>query len=147
MKAQDIMTSEPIFITPDESTVAAARIMRDAKIGMVPVVEDPQSMRLVGVITDRDITVRCYAAGHGQECRVRDHMSGRPLQTAHPGDSIDRIATEMEDAQVRRIPIVDERDRLVGIIAQADIATKVGPSQPDLVETVLELISKPALVV
>ncbi len=146
MKASDIMTSDPAVVTPDDPIARAAEIMRDQDIGLVPVVDDRSRMNLAGVITDRDIAIRCVAERHDSRCRVRDHMTANRIDTVRPDTDLREVATKMETERVRRIPVVDERNRLQGIIAQADIARKVGPSDPGLVEQVLERISEPSRV-
>lgn len=143
MKARDIMTSGLHVITQREPVWRAAEIMRDLDIGLVPVVDDPKTMHLVGVITDRDITVRCVAKKHGMSCTVADHMSAGHIDTVHPDDDVDAVITLMERDQVRRIPVVSDDNRLTGVIAQADLATKVGPKNPQQIEEVLQRVSSP----
>lgn len=123
MKARELMTSDPECLTRADSVQRAAQLMRDLDVGLIPVVDDRSSMRLAGVITDRDIAIRHVAEGHN-ECTVGDHMSTGNVRTVAPNDSNEDVLRTMRDAQVRRVPVVDEGDRLVGIIAQADIATK-----------------------
>ena len=120
MKARDIMTANPRTVTPDDSVSRAAEIMREADVGVVPVVEDSGSMRLAGLITDRDIAVRIVAEGRDHRATVREIMSSG-LATVRPDDDVDRVTELMKAEQVRRIPVC-EGDRLVGIIAQADVA-------------------------
>ncbi|HEY8470760.1 MAG TPA: CBS domain-containing protein, partial [Longimicrobiales bacterium] len=122
MKARDIMTSDLKVVTPNDPVSRAAEIMRDANVGIIPVVEDTSSMRLRGVITDRDIAVRHVAERHTQECRVGDHMTSDRIDTVRPDTDVDEVVRLMERDQIRRIPVVDEGQRLVGIIAQADLA-------------------------
>ncbi|MEO5511257.1 MAG: CBS domain-containing protein, partial [Longimicrobiales bacterium] len=117
MKARDLMTANPECVTPDESLQRAAQIMRDQDVGAVPVVEDRSTMRLTGVITDRDITIRHVAEGHKGDETVRAHMSS-DVRTVGPDASADEVLNTMREAQVRRVPVV-EGDRLIGIIAQA----------------------------
>ncbi len=117
MRARDIMTPNPLVVTPSDPVSHAAEIMRDAEIGIVPVVDDRERRHLVGVITDRDIAVRCVASQHIP------------------------VLASMTHARVRRIPVVAEGNRLVGMISQADLATKLGPAQPLDVEKVLESVS------
>lgn len=143
MKARDIMTPNPAVVTPDAPISRAAEIMRDLDVGIVPVVDDVSSMRLEGVLTDRDIAVRCVALRHDPNCRVADHMSARNIDTARPDADIGDVIAKMEKDRVRRIPIVDEHKRLVGIIAQADLAVKLGPKEPREVEHLLERVSEP----
>jgi CBS domain-containing protein len=123
MKARDLMTSNPECVTADDTIQRAAQIMRDQDVGAVPVVDDRNSMRLAGVITDRDIAIRHVAEGHRSDDRVRDHMSAN-VRSVSPDDSSDDVLRAMRDAKVRRVPVVEAGDRLVGIIAQADIATE-----------------------
>ena len=94
--------------------------MRDSDVGVVPVVDDAGSMRLAGVVTDRDIAVRVVAEGRDRSTHVRDVMSAG-LATVGPDDDLDRVTEVMKAQQVRRVPVC-EGDRLVGIIAQADVA-------------------------
>lgn len=143
MKAREIMTRDPQVVTADDPVSRAAEIMRDIDVGIVPVVDDRSSMRLRGVITDRDIAVRHVAERHQQDCRVGDHMTGGRLDTVDPDADAHEVTERMRRDQVRRIPVV-EGDRLVGIIAQADVAVGLGPREPQEVEQTLEQISKPA---
>jgi CBS domain-containing protein len=140
MKAREIMTTNPESVTPSDSVQSAARIMRDSDVGIVPVVDDQQSRRLRGVITDRDITVRCVAEGRDGNCRVSDLMSN-DLVTARPDDDVGQIMDRMKSEQIRRVPIVDDNNCLVGIVAQADLALD-GPSDRAVGE-VVEKISEP----
>jgi len=142
MKARDIMTSDIEVVTPNDPVSRAAQLMRDADVGIIPVVDDPSNMRLRGVITDRDIAVRHVAERHQQECRVGDHMTDSGLDTVSPDTDIEQVASLMEREQVRRIPVVEDGDRLVGIIAQADLAREEAPSAKRVGE-VLEGISEP----
>ena len=122
MKASELMTSNPECVTREDSLQWAAQIMRDHDTGFLPVVDDRSTMHLNGVITDRDITVRAVAEGLIGG-RVADCMSVGSLRTVRPDDGDSDVLRAMQDAQVRRIPVVDEGERLVGVIAQADIAT------------------------
>jgi CBS domain-containing protein len=143
MRARDIMTPNPRVVTPDETVAAAAQLMRELDVGLIPVVDDADSMRLKGVITDRDIAVRHVAERHSDDCRVSAHMS-EGLTTASPDDDVDAVMDRMQREQIRRIPVVEDGDRLVGIIAQADLATDVGPGAPASVAKTVEKISEPA---
>lgn len=138
-KARDIMTANPQCVTPDDTVTRAAEIMRDSDVGVVPVVEDQGTMRLAGVLTDRDIAVRVVAEGrNSNEIRTREIMSSG-LSVVDPNDDVNRVMELMKRDQVRRIPVV-EGERLVGIIAQADIATDVGSDRKtgDVVEKISE---------
>ena len=138
MKARDIMTSNPQCVTADESITRAAEIMRSADVGVVPVVEDSGSMRLAGVVTDRDIAIRVVAEGRDGNTSIRDVMTSN-TKTVGPDDSIDRVTEIMKSEQVRRVPVC-EGDRLVGIIAQADVAREGKDSKTG---DVVQKISQP----
>jgi CBS domain-containing protein len=146
MKAKDLMTPDPFAVTPQETVARAAQLMRDLKVGCIPVLQDQHSRKLVGMITDRDIATRCVASGHSADCTVGSHMTGAPLHTVLAESDQKEIVDKMEHAQVRRIPVVSPENQLLGIVAQADIATKLGPIQPILVEEMVEAVSRPPLV-
>jgi CBS domain-containing protein len=124
MKIQDIMTKNPSCVTPDASVREAAQVMKQEDVGIVPVVDGQSERRLVGVVTDRDIAIRCIADGKDGNCRVRDVMSTSDLATCHENDDVDNVMDAMRSEKVRRIPIVDERGSLVGIVSQADVLRK-----------------------
>jgi CBS domain-containing protein len=142
MKAQDIMTRDPSCVTANASVREAAQVMKSDDVGIVPVVESNDSRRLVGVVTDRDIAIRCVAEGKDGSCKVSDVMSASELSTCRESDNIDDVMDVMGKEQVRRIPIVDERGSLVGIVAQADVARKSNDS--DNVKETVERISEPS---
>jgi CBS domain-containing protein len=123
MKAHEIMTSKPEVVTPNDPISRAAQIMRDKDVGLVPVVRDTSSMVLEGVITDRDIAVRHIADGHTNDCSVASHMSREHISAVDQSDDVQTVLATMERAEVRRVPVTDKGGKLVGIIAQADIAT------------------------
>ncbi len=142
MRVQEIMTKEPSCVTPDATVREAAQVMKREDVGIVPVVESGAERRLVGVVTDRDIAIRCVADGKDGSCRVRDVMSAGDLATARPNDDVNDVMSVMGREQVRRIPIVDERGSLVGIVAQADVARKA--RNEARVENTVEAISQPS---
>ena len=142
MQARDIMTADPVAVTPDDTVARAAEIMRDTDVGIVPVVDDLAGRRLRGVITDRDIAIRHVAERHTDDCTVASHMS-TDIAAATPDEDVNTVMARMRLGQVRRIPVVADGERLVGIIAQADLATELGPRDPERVETTLERISEP----
>jgi CBS domain-containing protein len=141
MKVHDIMTRDPACVTPDATVREAAQVMKREDVGIVPVVDAQDSKTLVGVITDRDIAIRCVADGRDGTQRVRDCMSANKLATCRENDDVNRVMDAMRTEQVRRIPIVDERGSLVGIIAQADIVRKA--TNDARAEDTIEKISQP----
>jgi CBS domain-containing protein len=131
MNARDIMTPMPAAVTPSARVFEAAEIMKYEDVGCVPVVSDIVSRRLVGVITDRDISVRCTARRHGVGCEVGQHMTPLPLQTVSADTEVSQIVTKMEAAHVRRVPVVDASGSLIGIVSEADLVAKL-PEQEAL---------------
>jgi CBS domain-containing protein len=117
-RVRDTMTPDPRAVAPDESIAEAARLMRDQDVGSLPVIEEG---RLVGMLTDRDITVRVIAEGRSpQTATVGEVFSHNPV-TVEPNEDLAEALRLMARHQVRRLPVV-ESDRLVGILAQADVA-------------------------
>ena len=141
MKIQDIMTKDPSCVTPDATVREAAQVMSRENVGIIPVVDERSAKRLVGVVTDRDIAIRCVAEGKDGTCSVRDVMSADKLATCAEGDDVDSLMETMRSEKVRRIPIVDERGSLVGIVSQADVVRKARDGQN--AERTVERISEP----
>lgn len=146
MQARDIMTSDPKTVRKSDTLETAAQIMRDADVGLVPVVDggNGSSLKLVGVITDRDIVIRHVAEGHGPGHKVEEVMSTDNLATCSPDDEVESIMEAMRAAQVRRVPVV-ENGALVGIVAQADLALDVGEDRAvgETVEKISRPVSRP----
>ena len=119
MNICDIMTERVISISEDEPVVAAARLMKQNNIGALPVRDEKGKLK--GIVTDRDIVLRCVAANINlQDVRIGEIMS-RNLVTASPFDDAEKAAVKMGESQVRRLPVTDN-GVLVGIVALGDIA-------------------------
>jgi CBS domain-containing protein len=121
MKASELMTPCPDVVTPDDSITCAAEVMHYTDDAFVPVVRDRENPVLVGVITARDVVVRCVARHHPLTCRVRDHMTPMPLHTLFPSDDIRDVARLMCDRDVRRIPVVTADGVLSGVVHEPDL--------------------------
>jgi CBS domain-containing protein len=143
MKARDVMTHHPTVITPDETIRRAAELMRDRHVGMLPVIDDLRECRLRGVLTDRDIVVRCIAEGHGLDSTVREHMTARHLTTVRADDDVTMVAHKMRRDHVRRIPVTADNGRVAGVVAVVDLATRLQPADPALVEGIEREASAP----
>jgi CBS domain-containing protein len=115
---QEAMTSNPTAITPDTTVQEAARLMKSEDVGALPLVEDG---RLTAVVTDRDLAIRALAEGRGPETPVSE-IASQDLVTVDPQQGLDEAARLMAGHQVRRLPVVEEDGRLVGMLAQADLA-------------------------
>jgi CBS domain-containing protein len=144
MKISEIMSKNPRSVSPDTPVSEAARVMKEEDVGLVPVVERVGGAetrgRLVGVVTDRDIAIRHVAEGRAADAPVSEVMSGG-VKTCGPNDSVEDAMALMGREQVRRLPIVDERGSLVGVVAQADLARMSGKDRQ--VEKTVEMISQP----
>jgi CBS domain-containing protein len=121
MKASDLMTPSPACCTPDDDAQAVARKMLEFDCGSIPVVDERNTGRIIGVVTDRDLACRCLAWGTGPETKVSDIMT-REISCCSPEADALEIERVMTERQVRRVPIVDGGGHVVGIVAQADLA-------------------------
>ncbi len=134
----EIMTRDVMTISPTDNVRRAAQMMDDLNVGAIPVCDED---RLIGMVTDRDITVRATSAGEQpEETMVRDVMSIN-VKTCFEDQPVDEVMEQMRDIQIRRVPVVDhETHRLVGIVSLADVATKHSAE----VDRTLEKISTPS---
>ncbi len=139
-KCSEVMTREPVCCEPSDPIPRAAELMKREDVGSVPVVESRADNRLVGIVTDRDIVVKLVAEGRKVEsATVRDTMTPHPV-CCREDDDVSRAVALMEERQVRRMPVVTADGRLSGIIAQADIATRLHRDRTtgELVEAISE---------
>ena len=118
MKVSEVMTSDVQTVTPDQSAREAASFMLRAEAGSIPVTEGD---KVIGMITDRDIAVRGVAEGRGPDTPVRDLMSDDVISVRLDDDCRD-VASKMSEAQVRRLPVIDEQNKLCGIVSLGDLA-------------------------
>jgi CBS domain-containing protein len=131
---QDVMTSNPCTIDADKPVAYAAKLMKQENVGIAPIVE---GNRLVGTLTDRDIVLRVIAEGKDpQTISVREVASTAPV-TVDPQEDLDEALRLMATHQVRRLPVVEEDGRVVGVLAQADVAEEAKPKKTgELVEEI-----------
>ena len=136
MKVSEVMTREVQTIQPDQPVQEAASFMLSADAGSIPVTEGE---RLIGMITDRDIAVRGVAKGRGPDTPVRDLMSNDVI-CARIDDDCDDVANKMSEAQVRRLPVIDEQQKLCGIVSLGDLARE---TDNESAHEALEGVSQP----
>jgi CBS domain-containing protein len=138
---RDTMSANPQAVSPDQPVIEAARLMRSEDVGSLPVVEGE---RLVGVLTDRDITLRVVAEGKDSNATsVGDVLSSDPV-TVTPDEGLDEALAKMARHQVRRLPVVEDDRRLVGVLAQADVAREARDKETgELVQEISESSSRP----
>jgi CBS domain-containing protein len=133
---RDAMTTNPSTIDADQDVAAAAKLMKEQDVGVAPIVEGGQ---LFGVLTDRDITVKVVAEGKDpQSTKVRD-IASKDVITIDPQQDLDEALRMMAQHQVRRLPVVEEDGKIVGILAQADVALQAEEAKTG---EVVEEISK-----
>ena len=118
---REIMTSNPSTVEPNKTVVEAARIMKQEDAGVVPVTENG---RLTGMVTDRDIAIRVVAEGKDPQSTTVREVASTDLVTIDPQQDLDEALRLMAKHQIRRLPVVEEDGRLVGVVAQADVARK-----------------------
>jgi CBS domain-containing protein len=123
---REVMTSKLCSIDTDKTVAYAAKMMRDEDVGIAPIVDGD---RLVGVLTDRDIAVRVVAEGRDPEQVKVTEVASRDVVTLDPQQDLDEALRLMARHQVRRLPVVEEDGRLVGVVAQADVAQEADERQ------------------
>jgi len=122
-QVRELMTKNPRTVKPDASAIDAAKLMRDEDAGVAPIAEGDG--RLVGLVTDRDIAIRVVAEGKDPgKTKVTD-IASQNLVTIDPQQDVDEVLRLMARHQVRRLPVVEEDGKLVGIVAQADVARHI----------------------
>ena len=140
MHVRNVMTENPACCTPDTNLQEVARMMVENDCGCVPVVEDQETRKTVGVVTDRDITCRAVAEGKDPtQMTARDVMTDNVV-TVTPETDVSDCCNVMEENQVRRVPVVNEQGSCCGMVAQADIARD---TSNDKTAQVVERVSKP----
>lgn len=140
--ARDIMTDSPAVATAETTARDAARMMEDNDCGSLPVVEGRDSMKLVGMVTDRDLALRILGRGQDPNTPIREAMT-RNVSSVKQNDDLDAVEHVMSGQQVRRVPVVDDQGRVIGIIAQADLARELESVGRKDFSRVVEKISQP----
>src|SRR3954447_18526713 len=131
---RDLISSNPCSIDADQPVAYAAKMMRDEDVGLAPIVEGD---RLVGTVTDRDIAIRVVAEGKDPESTKVMEIASTDLVTVDPLQELDEALRLMAQHQVHRLPVVEEDGRLVGVVAQADVARSADDSRTgELVEEI-----------
>jgi CBS domain-containing protein len=121
-KCNEVMTKNPVCCLPGDMAVKAAELMRNDHIGSIPVIENGQTKKLVGILTDRDLTLKIVAEGLDAKSTKVETVMTRKVVTCSAEDDLQKAVDAMSKYQLRRIPIVDDDNKILGIIAQADVA-------------------------
>lgn len=136
----DVMTRDVQTVSPQETVQRAAQLMDELNVGAIPVLDGG---KLVGMITDRDITVRSTAAGQDPGATMVTEVMSTDVRTCTADQSVQDVLDQMADVQIRRIPVLDDAGQIIGIVSLGDVATKdsadidralddiSSPSEPD----------------
>jgi CBS domain-containing protein len=121
-KCKNVMTKETIWCLPSDTVTKAANLMKSGNIGSIIVIENEQTQKLVGIVTDRDLALKVVAEGlNAKSTKVESVMTSK-MVTCLADDDLQKVLDAMAEHQLRRIPVVDDDHKVVGIIAQADVA-------------------------
>ena len=140
-KCNEVMTKNPVCCRPDDMVVKVAQLMQSENIGSIPVIENEQTQKLVGIVTDRDLALKIVAEGQDAKSTKVEAVMTRKVVTCRAEDDLQKAMDAMSENQLRRIPIVDNDNKILGIISQADVATRV--NQPDKTAAMVKGISEP----
>lgn len=139
-KCNEIMTKDPVCCLPNVMVAEAAKLMKSENIGSIPVIENEQTKKLVGIVTDRDLTLKIVAEGRDAKSTKVEAVMTRKVVTCRAEDDLQKALDAMSENQLRRIPVVDNVNKILGIIAQADVATRI--NQPEKTAEMVKQISK-----
>lgn len=139
-KCSDVMTKDLVYASPQDTVSHVAKLMKMEDIGPVLIVDNEESKRLVGIVTDRDLALKVVAEGRDPQTTSVEEVMTRKLITCRPDDDVESAMKAMAQYQLRRIPVVEDDNRLVGIISQADVATRV--DEPEKTAEVVREISE-----
>lgn len=139
-KCNEVMTKNPVCCLPGDLAAEAAKRMKSNNIGSIPVIENEQTKKLVGIVTDRDLTLKIVAEGLDAKTTKVEAVMTHKVITCLADDDFQKALDAMSEHQLRRIPVVNNDGNIVGIIAQADVATRV--NQPEKTAEMVKEVSQ-----
>ncbi|MGE5376723.1 MAG: CBS domain-containing protein [Bacteroidota bacterium] len=139
-KCNEVMTKDPICCLPGDSVARAAELMKSRNVGSIPVIENEKTHKLVGIVTDRDLALTIVAEGRDAKFTNVDAIMTHKVVSCLADDDLQKALDAMSKQKLRRILIVDRDHKLVGIITQADVATRV--DQPEKTGEMVKEISR-----
>ena len=139
-KCEEVMTKNPVCCLPEDNVIKVAEMMKRTNIGSIPVIENEQTRKLVGIVTDRDLAMKIVAEGRDAKSTKVETVMTHKVIACRPDDDVQKALEAMSEHQLRRIPIVDSNNKILGIIAQADVAVRV--NQPEKTAAVVKEISE-----
>jgi CBS domain-containing protein len=138
-KCDEVMTKYPVCCLPLDSVAKAAELMKNGNFGSIPVIENEQTQKLVGIVTDRDLAITIVAEGRDAKSTNVDAVMTYKVVSCRADDDLQKALDSMAKQKLRRIPIVDHDNKIVGIITQADVATRI--DQPEKTAKMVKEIS------
>jgi len=141
MKCNKVMTKNPVCCLPNDSVVKVAQLMKREDIGSIPIIETEQTKKLVGILTDRDLALKIVAEGRDPQSTKVEEVMTRKVVTCRTDDDLQKVLDLMAEHQLRRIPVLDSGNGIVGIIAQADMAIRF--DHPKKTAAMVKEISEP----
>ena len=142
-KCSEVMTQNLVCCLPTDTASKAAQWMKTEDVGSIPVIEDEQTRKLIGIVTDRDLALQVVAAERDPRSTLVADVMTYEVITCRASDDVQKAVDAMSRHQLRRMPVIDADHRIVGIISQADVATRVDQSE-EIAEMVKE-ISQPTV--
>jgi CBS domain-containing protein len=139
-KCDAVMTKDPVCCLPSDMVAEVARLMKRENIGPIPVIENEETRKLVGIVTDRDLALKIVAEGRDAKFTKVETVMTRKVVTCRADDDLQIALDAMSKHQLRRIPIVDTDNKILGIISQADVATRI--DQPEKTAEMVKEISQ-----
>jgi CBS domain-containing protein len=124
-KCNEVMTKNPVCCLPNDMVAKVAKSMKRKNVGSIPVIENEKTRKLVGIVTDRDLALKVVAKELDPKSTKVEAVMTRKVVTCSTEDDLQKALDAMSEHQLRRIPIVDKDNKILGIIAQADVATRV----------------------
>jgi len=142
MKSCDaVMTKNPVCCLQNDMVTKVAKVMKTMNIGAIPVVDSEESRKLIGILTDRDLALKIVAEGRDAKATKVETVMTHVVVTCRAADDLQVAVDLMSKHQLRRLPVVDNDYKIIGIIAQADVATRV--NEPEETAAMVKGISRP----
>jgi len=142
MKCREVMTDNPVCCLPNDLVSQSARVMRLEHIGAIPVVSDERTKEIIGIVTDRDLAIKVVAESRDPNRTMVSDVMTHTIVVCREDDELSSAIAAIEEYQIRRIPVIDQGGRLVGIISEADV--NIPPHKRELTAVRVEEISRAA---
>ena len=142
MNCSEVMTDNPVCCLSTDLVSQAARLMRREDVGPVPVINDDRTRQLIGIVTDRDLAIKVVAESRDSNRTTVGDVMTSTIVVCRASEDVSSAIKAMEEHQIRRVPVIDDEGRIVGIISQADVATRI--SEPQRIAEVVHEISQAA---